>query len=68
MIAVGEETGAIDDLLIETSDHYEAEVKYALDNLAGAIEPIVISILGGMVTVLALGVFLPMWDLAGVVG
>lgn len=68
MIAVGEETGEIDNLLLETSLHYDAEVKYALDNLSSAIEPVVITILGVMVTVLALGVFLPMWNLAGVVG
>jgi len=68
MIAVGEETGEVDNLLLETSLHYDAEVKYALDNLSSAIEPIVITILGVMVTVLALGVFLPMWNLAGVVG
>ena len=68
MLAVGEQTGAVDELLDETADHYETEVNYALDNLSNAIEPIVIAILGIMVTVLALGVFLPMWNLSGVVG
>lgn len=68
MLAVGEQTGAVDELLEETANHYDTEVKYALDNLSGAIEPIVITILGVMVTVLALGVFLPMWNLSGVVG
>jgi MSHA biogenesis protein MshG len=66
MISVGEETGQIDELLMETAEHYDAEVAYSLENLSSAIEPIVISILGLMVTVLALGVFLPMWNLAGV--
>jgi MSHA biogenesis protein MshG len=51
---------------METAEHYDAEVAYSLENLSSAIEPIVISILGLMVTVLALGVFLPMWNLAGV--
>ncbi len=68
MLAVGEQTGAVDELLDETATHYEAEVQHALDNLSSAIEPIVITILGLMVTVLALGVFLPMWNLSGVVG
>ena len=68
MINVGEETGAIDDLLQETAEHYDAEVQYGLDNLSAAIEPIVIVILGVMVTVLAFGVFLPMWNLSGVMG
>jgi len=64
MIAIGEETGAIDDLLDETAQHYEAEVKYDLSKLTDAIEPIIIVIVGIMVLVLALGVFMPMWDLS----
>ncbi|NNJ92709.1 MAG: type II secretion system F family protein [Gammaproteobacteria bacterium] len=68
MLAVGEETGAVDELLNETALHYQAEVNYELENLSSAIEPIVITILGVMVTVLALGVFLPMWNLSGMAG
>ena len=64
MIAVGEETGAVDDLLIEVADYYEREVDYGLKNLSSAIEPILIVTIGIMVLILALGVFLPMWDLA----
>ncbi len=64
MIAVGEETGAVDDLLIEVADFYEREVDYGLKNLSSAIEPILIVVIGIMVLILALGVFLPMWDLA----
>jgi len=64
MIAIGEETGAVDDLLEETAEHYEADVKYDLSKLTDAIEPIIIVIVGVMVLVLALGVFLPMWDLS----
>jgi MSHA biogenesis protein MshG len=64
MIAIGEETGAVDDLLLETAEHYEREVKYELTRLADAIEPIIIVIIGIMVLILALGVFLPMWDLS----
>lgn len=66
MITVGEETGAVDDLLIEVADFYEREVDYDLKNLSSAIEPILIVFIGAIVLVLALGVFLPMWDLARV--
>ena len=65
MISVGEETGAVDDLLIEVADYYEREVDYGLKNLSSAIEPVLIVVIGIMVMILALGVFLPMWDLAG---
>jgi MSHA biogenesis protein MshG len=64
MIAVGEESGAIDTLLTEVAGYYEREVDYDLKNLSSAIEPILLVAIGGLVLVLALGVFLPMWDLA----
>ncbi|AMR68602.1 type II secretion system F family protein [Aquipseudomonas alcaligenes] len=64
MMAVGEETGALDDLFIEVADFYEQEVDYDLKQLASAIEPILIVVMGVMVLILALGVFLPMWELA----
>ncbi|HTN29379.1 MAG TPA: type II secretion system F family protein [Pseudomonas sp.] len=64
MLAVGEETGALDELFIEVADFYEQEVDYDLKRLADSIEPILIVAMGGMVLVLALGVFLPMWELS----
>jgi MSHA biogenesis protein MshG len=64
MISVGEETGAVDDLLQEVAEYYEREVDYDLKNLSSSIEPVLIVIIGIMVLILALGVFLPMWDLA----
>lgn len=63
MIAVGEESGALDDLTGEIADLYQREVEYDLKNLSSQIEPILIIMLGAMVLVLALGVFLPIWDL-----
>jgi len=63
MVAVGEETGALDDLLTEVADMYQREVEYDLKNLASQIEPILVVSLGGVVLILALGVFLPIWDL-----
>jgi len=66
MIAVGEETGSIDELMQEVADMYEREVDYEIKTLAARIEPLIIAAMGGIVLVLALGVFLPMWDLASV--
>lgn len=63
MIGVGEETGALDDMLDETADFYEREVEYDVKNLASLIEPMLTVGIGAMVLILALGVFLPMWDL-----
>lgn len=66
MIAVGEETGAVDDLMVEVADYYEREVDYDLKNLSASIEPILITCVGILVLILALGIFLPMWDLSQV--
>ncbi len=63
MVAVGEETGALDDLMTEIADMYQREVEYDLKSLASQIEPILIVTLGVLVLILALGVFLPIWDL-----
>jgi MSHA biogenesis protein MshG len=63
MIALGEETGALPELLNESADFYKREVDYDLENLSAALEPILIVVVGAMVLVLALGVFLPMWDM-----
>ncbi len=66
MIAVGDETGELDDLMQEVAGLYEREVDYEVKTLAAQIEPILIVFLGVMVLILALAVFLPMWDLAQV--
>ncbi len=63
MIAVGEETGRVDELLEEVGEYYEREVDYELGNLTAKIEPIMIMIVAGMVLILALGIFTPMWDM-----
>lgn len=66
MIAVGEESGSLDELMDEIADMYEREVDYELKTLSAQIEPILIVFLGAMVLVLALGIFLPIWDLGRV--
>ncbi len=67
MIAVGEETGQIDDLLLEVSDFYDREVDYDLKTLTARMEPLLLVIVSGMVLILALGIFLPMWNMLDVV-
>lgn len=64
MLAVGEETGAVDEMLEQVADFYEREVDYDLKRLSSAIEPVLIVVIGAIVLVLMLGVFLPLWDMA----
>ena len=66
MIGVGEETGEIGQLMDEIADMYEQEVEYELKTLASRIEPILIMFIGVLVLILALGVFVPMWDMGQV--
>lgn len=63
MIAVGEETGEIDDLMEEIAGMYEREVDYEVKTLSAKIEPILLVGLAILVLILALGIFLPIWDL-----
>src|SRR5688572_18300568 len=64
MVAVGEETGEIDALMTEIADMYEREVAIEVEGLTAKLEPILLVFMGVLVLILALGVFLPMWDLA----
>jgi MSHA biogenesis protein MshG len=66
MIAVGEESGAIDDMMEEIAAMYQRDVEYELKTLGQQIEPILIVFLGILVLILALGIFLPIWDLGRV--
>ena len=66
MVAVGEETGEIDALMGEIADMYEREVAIEVEGLTAKLEPILLVFMGVLVLILALGVFLPMWDLATV--
>ena len=63
MISVGEETGELDTLLFEIADMYERETDYSIKGLSAAIEPILLAVIASLVLLLALGVFLPMWNL-----
>ena len=68
MISVGEETGAMHEMLSEVADFYEREVDVDLENMSSALEPFLIVGVGGMVLILALGIFLPLWDMAAKAG
>lgn len=67
MILTGEETGRLDEMLDEAADFYEREVTYGVKMLSDYLEPLLIVVVSGIVLVLALGIFMPMWDLAGAV-
>ena len=66
MISVGEETGELDSLLFEIADMYERETDYSIKGLSAAIEPILLVVIAALVLLLALGVFLPLWNLGQV--
>ena len=63
MLIVGEESGNISEMLLEAAEFYEGEIDAELKNLSSVIEPILIVVIGAMVLILALGIFLPMWNL-----
>ncbi len=63
MMSVGEKSGAVDEMLLEVAKHYDLETKYVVRNLTSLIEPMLIVGLGLIVLLLALGIFLPMWNL-----
>ncbi|MBI4685442.1 MAG: type II secretion system F family protein [Nitrospirae bacterium] len=63
MVAVGEETGALDNMLTKVSDYYDLEVEYSIKNLSTTLEPLLLVLLAGMILFLALGIFLPIWDM-----
>jgi len=65
MLAVGEETGSLDKMLNKVSTYYDRDVAYLVKNLATAIEPVLLVVMGLSVLFIALAVFLPMWSLMG---
>ena len=65
MFAVGDETGRVDELLIEGADYYEREVDYGVKSLTAKIEPLLLVVVSLIVGLLALGIFSPMWDMYG---
>jgi type II secretory pathway component PulF len=66
MVAIGEETGRMEEMLMKVSQYYDQEVEYSIRNLATALEPLMLVIIGGMILFLALAIFLPWWNLINV--
>ncbi|MCP3876704.1 MAG: type II secretion system F family protein [Desulfobacteraceae bacterium] len=67
MVAIGEESGTMDDMLKEISVHYDTEVEYAIKKLTDAVEPLLTVGLAVVVGFFALAIYLPMWDLIKIV-
>lgn len=63
MVAIGEETGQLEPMLMKVSDYYDREVDYSIKNLSSALEPILLVVIGAAVLFLALAIFLPWWNL-----
>jgi len=63
MVAAGEETGKLDMLLIHVADYYDDQIDYTINNMVTLIEPLLIFVMGGAVLLIALGIFMPMWNL-----
>lgn len=67
MASVGEETGKLDDMFLKVSEHLNNEVDYTVRNLSTLLEPVLLTVIFGMVLFLALALFLPMWDMVRLV-
>ena len=66
MVLIGEKSGSLDDMLLSVSNFYEEEVSEMVENMSSLIEPIITVVLGGMVLLLALALFLPMWEMMNI--
>ncbi len=66
MLAVGDQTGNMGEMLVDVADFYDREVAYEIEKLSATLEPILIFIVALFVLILALGIFLPMWNLGSV--
>lgn len=64
MISAGEQSGSLDAMLDKVTEYYKVKFNDIIDNISTYIEPILLAVLAVMVTFLALGIFMPMWDMA----
>ncbi len=67
MIAIGEKSGALDEMMANVAEQYDKEVDMKIEGLSAAIEPIMTVFMGGMLLFMALGIFLPMWNMYGAI-
>ena len=63
MISAGEQSGSLDAMLEKVTDYYKMKFNDIIDNISSYIEPILLFFIAGMVILLALGIFMPMWDM-----
>ena len=68
MIQVGEESGALDTMLVKTAETFEHETALALDRMLAALVPLVTVVLAGVVAVVVLAVLTPLYDLTNAIG
>lgn len=66
MVAVGEQTGRMEEMLMKVSDYYDREVEYYLKNLATTLEPLLLAVIGGVILFVALAIFMPWWNMINV--
>jgi type IV pilus assembly protein PilC len=67
MVSIGEESGALDDMLDKVATHYEAEVDNAVDSLTSLLEPMIMAVLGVLVGGLMVAMYLPIFTLGNVI-
>jgi type IV pilus assembly protein PilC len=63
MVAIGEESGNLEELLQDVAQHYDSEVEYAMKKMSEAIGPVLTVCLAAVVGFFAMAIFLPMWDM-----
>jgi len=68
MVAIGEQSGHLDEVLLKVSNYYDSEVKHGIKHLSTYVEPVFTLVLGVMVLFFALAIFMPMWDLTKIAG
>ena len=68
MTGIGEEAGALDAMLFKVAEYYEQEVNNAVDALSSLLEPVIMVIIGTIVGGMVIGMYLPIFKLASVVG
>lgn len=66
MIQAGEQSGTLDKMLEKVTNYFKSRFNQIIDNIASYIEPILLGFIAAMVLLMALGIFMPMWDMAKV--
>ncbi len=66
MVAIGEETGQLDEMLTKVSEYYDRDVDYSLRNLSTSLEPLLLVLIGSVILFMALAIFMPWWNLINV--